>query len=92
MKVLTTVKPGTKQFVCALRIRCNDFPAPTTENDIRGILGDTKDPQFPIYRVATKFDPLDTAVTVIFDLVNKHASVWDNNPKLNPPGILIPLN
>lgn len=71
--------------------RCDEFPTPTSETDVRSILGDTKDKEFPIYRVPTAVDPLVTAVTVVFDLVNMVASVWDNNPKLNEPGLRLSL-
>jgi len=72
--------------------RCNQFPAPKTGDDVRAILGDTKDKEFPIYRVATKTDPLDTVVTVLFDLVGMVAHVWDSNPALTPPGTKLVMN
>lgn len=72
--------------------RCNEFPLPAGEQDIRQILGDTKDPIFPIFRVATKSDPEDTVVTVIFDLVKQQANVWSGtNPKLVSSGLVMSM-
>jgi len=71
--------------------RCNEFPAPSSSMDIQNILGDTKDKQFPIYRTTRPSDEVDTAVSVVFDLVKLSANVWTTNPKM-PSGLTLNLN
>jgi len=72
--------------------RCNQLPIPASVEDVRSILGDTQDTDYPIYRVATTTDPEDTVVTAIFDITNLVVYVWDDNPKLNSPGLQLKLS
>lgn len=53
--------------------------------DMLDILGDTKNPQYPIYRNGNPPDCCSTASSVLYDLANKKASVFDSNPKTSQP-------
>lgn len=63
------------------------YPAPTKTDDIRQMLGDTSDPQYPIYRTGANGpdSPYATLTTVIYDFVSMTASVYDSNPRTGKP-------
>jgi hypothetical protein len=71
------------------------FPNQTvsTISQITTILGDTTNPTFPIYRKGdTKIDNyIATLATVVYDLKNKKAFVWHENPALNDHAFEFPL-
>eukprot|EP01116_Phalansterium_solitarium_P005944 TRINITY_DN1826_c0_g1_i2.p1 TRINITY_DN1826_c0_g1~~TRINITY_DN1826_c0_g1_i2.p1 ORF type:complete len:389 (+),score=138.14 TRINITY_DN1826_c0_g1_i2:732-1898(+) len=61
------------------------LPAVQTFTDVASVLGDTSDPQYPIYRNATAPDDCSTCSTVLFDLVNRTVKVFVTNPRLGQP-------
>jgi len=65
--------------------RANQMGPPTDMYDILQILGDTQDPQYPIFRDAVPPDCCSTVATVAFDLQNLTASVYQANPKTSDP-------
>jgi len=65
--------------------RADELSAPSNAEDIRNILGDTNITSWPIFRNAAPPDHAATVATVLFDLVGQKVSVWESNPKNNPP-------
>jgi hypothetical protein len=62
------------------------YPAPNATADIRQMLGDTSDHQYPIYRNGAAPDlGAYTLSTVVFDLATFTATVFDTNPRLDTP-------
>ena len=53
---------------------------PETREDVLSILGDTKDPKFPIWRSGS--DHIYTLCTAFFDLQKETVEVIFTNPKL----------
>ena len=43
--------------------RVKEMPSPKTAGDLRSILGDTKDKEYPIFRTATPPDSAETLAT-----------------------------
>jgi len=58
---------------------------PANGADIRMILGDTKDPVYPIYRDGVPPDCCVTCSTVLFDLEQGTMSIYTANPKTSQP-------
>jgi len=61
--------------------RIEAMPNPTSIEDIKQILGDTADQQYPIYRHPTQTDPEDTIATALIDLRRCTMKVYRDNPK-----------
>ena len=65
-----------------LRHGCNSdasLQAPQSREDILAILGDTKDPKYPIWRSGT--DDIYTLCTAFFDLQAETVEIFFDNPK-----------
>jgi hypothetical protein len=95
--------PHVKQSVSISSIhrlqRIDELPPVRTLDDIRNVLGDTKDAgivlgesvecdtclEYPIYRNGAAPDCCSTLSTVLFDLDKKTATVYIDNPKSSPP-------
>lgn len=65
--------------------RISELPPVKDDSDIREVLGDTKDPQYPIYRNGNPPDCCGTAASVLYDFNMRTASIYLSNPKSNPP-------
>lgn len=65
--------------------RAQELREPMTLRDIVDVLGDTKDPVFPIYRNGKKPDFLSTAATVLFDVAKARVEIYGGNPKFTYP-------
>jgi hypothetical protein len=62
------------------------YPAPNATADIRKMLGDTSDHQYPIYRNGAAPDTgTVTLTTVVYDLSTFTAHIFDSNPRDNTP-------
>jgi Acyl-coenzyme A:6-aminopenicillanic acid acyl-transferase len=68
--------------------RYDELPAARSWETIRAILGDTKDPVYPIYRDGKSPDCCATVATGAFDLGARTFGLYDNNPKLHPEPLL----
>eukprot|EP00033_Pygsuia_biforma_P000221 GCRY01000279.1.p1 GENE.GCRY01000279.1~~GCRY01000279.1.p1 ORF type:complete len:378 (+),score=75.18 GCRY01000279.1:60-1193(+) len=71
--------------------RYNEFPPIKTAANILQFLGDTKDPEYPLYRNNTYPDDSVTLATALFDLNAKRISIWRTNPKNTLPVAELPL-
>ena len=71
--------------------RIKQLPAPTCSKDILGILGDTADPQYPIFRNGAPPDNTVTISTVLYDLIQKMMYVYRGNPSQNDPMMVFSL-
>jgi len=63
--------------------RSNEFPRPENLTDVATMLGDTKDPEYPIYRDGQPPDDAATVCTALFNLQTQHGLLYLDNPKLN---------
>jgi len=70
--------------------RVAQLPATNVE-EMKVILGDTFDKQYPIYRNCAEPDEYHTAATVIFDVRKKTASIFVKNPTESDPFLVFPL-
>lgn len=76
--------------------RVNQLPFPITNDDIRNILGDQSDAQYPIYHDDSSERDGDltncrTMSTVIFDLTWKTATVYYGNPRQGHVAVVLHL-
>jgi len=71
--------------------RANEFQVPLVQQDALDILGDNQDSDWPIYRNSRAPDHVSTVATVLFDLSGKKISVWDSNPKIDTPVLVLPI-
>ncbi|KAI8507365.1 hypothetical protein Bbelb_147450 [Branchiostoma belcheri] len=62
------------------KARASEMPAPRTKQDVLVVLGDTKDPEYPIYRSGTGKDKGHTHHTVVFDLQEGVLEIYIGNP------------
>jgi len=60
-----------------------EISAPKNLTDIADILGDTEDPEYPIYRDGNPPDDASTVCTVLFNLQVQQGHLYLNNPKIN---------
>jgi hypothetical protein len=69
------------------------LPPPTDSAGVLSILGDTRDPQYPIFRTATPPDSAATIATALFDLGTdkKMFYMYRGNPAYVEPSLVIPL-
>jgi len=65
--------------------RVNEWKVINNDKDISEVLGDTKDPRFPIYRRCSAHDACSTVASVLFDLNQKTARIYVDNPKTSEP-------
>ena len=72
--------------------RCDELPAPRDMEGIRCILGDTENKKFPIYRgeVETKIT-CKTVSTALFNITDKKAYFFLDNPKHKPAFVTMPF-
>ncbi|XP_066265992.1 beta-alanyl-dopamine/carcinine hydrolase-like [Branchiostoma lanceolatum] len=70
------------------KARASELVAPRTKEDVLAVLGDTEDPEYPIYRSGTGRDKGYTLNTAVFDLQKGVMEVHTGNPtadkKLEP--------
>ncbi|XP_077993557.1 beta-alanyl-dopamine/carcinine hydrolase-like [Glandiceps talaboti] len=72
--------------------RASKLPVPGNVKGIFNILGDTADPDYPIYRNGKGKDRAATIATAVFDLINGTMSVYVDNPKTSEgPVVVFPL-
>ncbi|CAI8008523.1 hypothetical protein GBAR_LOCUS5833 [Geodia barretti] len=73
--------------------RVKQLPPPTDSAGVISILGDTGDPQYPIFRTATPPDSAATIATALFDLgaEKKIFYMYRGNPAHVKPSLVIPL-
>jgi len=65
--------------------RINELPTVQGAQDILTVLGDTQDPQYPIYRNSSPPDCCSTCSSILFDLDAQLASIFISNPKTTYP-------
>eukprot|EP00448_Togula_jolla_P024930 CAMPEP_0170575396 /NCGR_PEP_ID=MMETSP0224-20130122/3841_1 /TAXON_ID=285029 /ORGANISM="Togula jolla, Strain CCCM 725" /LENGTH=332 /DNA_ID=CAMNT_0010898177 /DNA_START=20 /DNA_END=1015 /DNA_ORIENTATION=+ len=66
--------------------RLQELPAPSSEQDVRALLGDHHDSEYPIYRNGSPPDTdLVTACTIIFNLGKGIACLYLENPHVAAP-------
>ena len=56
------------------------YHAPNSTHDIRRMLGDTSDPQYPVYRNVTADDDCQTLTTAVWDLRIGTVDIYNDNP------------
>ncbi|XP_078697940.1 beta-alanyl-dopamine/carcinine hydrolase-like [Branchiostoma floridae x Branchiostoma belcheri] len=66
------------------KARAAEMEAAKTVQDVRNFLGDTKDPDYPVYRHGTVKDEVRTATTAIFHLEAGVLEIYTGNPKTQP--------
>jgi len=70
----------------------DSYPIPKSPNDILKILGDTSDPQWPIFRNSNPPDCCSTVASALFDLKNESMSLFYGNPFTSSPIHVFSLN
>ena len=65
--------------------RLAEMPVPATEGDVRNMLGDTKDAEWPLWRRTTRVDDMLTLSTAIFRFDLNEAWIYNDNPKTSQP-------
>ncbi|XP_066265880.1 beta-alanyl-dopamine/carcinine hydrolase-like [Branchiostoma lanceolatum] len=66
------------------KARADEMEAAKTVQDVLNFLGDTKDPDYPVYRTGTMKDLVITATTAVFDLEAGELEIYTGNPKTQP--------
>eukprot|EP01087_Luapelamoeba_hula_P007378 TRINITY_DN1810_c0_g1_i2.p1 TRINITY_DN1810_c0_g1~~TRINITY_DN1810_c0_g1_i2.p1 ORF type:complete len:392 (+),score=56.25 TRINITY_DN1810_c0_g1_i2:46-1221(+) len=75
---------GTDESTVHRQSRVYALPAPARADDIRNILGDTHDKDYPIYRDGAAPDTgVVTVATALFNLNEARVTIWHTNPKLS---------
>ncbi|XP_002731371.2 beta-alanyl-dopamine/carcinine hydrolase-like [Saccoglossus kowalevskii] len=69
--------------------RAAKLAVPADLTGIYNILGDTADPDYPIFRNGKKKDGAATVSTAIFDLVNGTLSIYLDNPKMSQGPVIV---
>jgi len=87
---------STPQFTDASSTHRNavlaTYPIPRTTSDVRRMLGDTSDKEYPVYRTGNAPDTdVVTMVTAVFDFVNRVALLYGGNPATSDPVLSVPL-
>eukprot|EP00051_Salpingoeca_urceolata_P004857 m.68270 g.68270 ORF g.68270 m.68270 type:complete len:386 (+) comp13891_c0_seq2:58-1215(+) len=73
--------------------RLQQLGEPNTAHGILGVLGDTGDKAYPIYRTGNAPDDGKTLASVLFDLRVGNATIWVNaNPHTATPWATLPLH
>ena len=66
--------------------RLAEMPVPATEGDVRNMLGDTKDAEWPLWRRSNPTDTdVETLSTAIFRFDLNEAWIYIDNPKTSQP-------
>ncbi|KAH3761598.1 Peptidase C [Pelomyxa schiedti] len=76
-------KPGNSTLHRAATL--DAYGSPLNVDSLLGLLGDTSDPDYPIFRNGNAPDTLFTISTVTFDFKSRAISVYHANPALNEP-------
>lgn len=63
---------------------------PKTKADMVNMLGDTSNPVYPVFHTM-KGDPVCTVAMGIFDCVARTWTIYNGNPKTDPPLFVLPL-
>ncbi|XP_069135522.1 beta-alanyl-dopamine/carcinine hydrolase-like [Argopecten irradians] len=72
--------------------RILEFKPPSTVKEVKAILGDTKNQEYPIYRKPSATDNGETVATALFYLQERKVEVYMDNPKFAPsPVFTLPL-
>ena len=72
--------------------RCGELPAPRDMDGTRCILGDTENKKFPIYRGIVETKPTSkTVCTALFNITERKAYVYRDNPKHNDAFVTMPF-
>ncbi|XP_078619725.1 beta-alanyl-dopamine/carcinine hydrolase-like [Branchiostoma floridae x Branchiostoma japonicum] len=61
--------------------RADEMDPAKTVQDVLNFLGDTEDPEYPVYRNGTMKDEVITATTAVFDLEAGVLEIYTDNPK-----------
>ncbi|XP_033748001.1 LOW QUALITY PROTEIN: uncharacterized protein LOC117333003 [Pecten maximus] len=61
--------------------RILEFKPPSTVEEVKTILGDTKNDEYPIYRTPSTTDSGKTVATALFDLKDRKVEIYMDNPK-----------
>lgn len=74
-------------------MKAQTYPPPRMLTDAMSILGDSTDPEYPIYRTPRPTDLGETVATVVFDIDNRKMTVYMDNPSLKDtePVLVLPL-
>lgn len=72
--------------------RSKDLSVPTSIQDVKDILGDTENKEYPIFRTPRPTDSAETVTTAIFDLLRKEVDIYFENTKFcDKPLFTLPL-
>lgn len=71
--------------------RAQELMPVLTEDNVRSLLGDTKNASYPIYRTGKAPDTGATLVTAVFDLAARTVALYNSNPKTTDPLMIIPI-
>lgn len=82
-----TIGPSTRSRFA----RAQEFERIETEQDVRDILGDTKNASYPMYRTGAAPDTGATLVTAVFDVEALTVTIYNTNPKDTDPLMVIPI-
>ena len=91
-KHMTTEELPMCEGTTARGKRCTELPPPREPNDVTGILGDTENKQWPIYRGADQTHyTAKTVCTALFNITERNLKVYLDNPKHNDAFATIPF-
>lgn len=68
--------------------KTQEFSDPKTWDDLRQVLGDTSDDEYPIYRTPRPTDDSQTVCTGVFDMIDKTMKVFVGNVKTEAKPLL----
>jgi hypothetical protein len=77
--LIQTTGPSSRTRLARARSVCQKIP-PSRPSDILSLLGDTADPEYPIYRTATAPDGSATLCTALFDLDRRQLRIYSGHP------------
>lgn len=66
-----------------------EFPDPKTWDDLKQVLGDTSNSDYPIYRTPRPTDDSQTVCTGVFDMLNKTMKVFVGNVKTETKPLIV---
>eukprot|EP00746_Dinoflagellata_sp_MGD_P129442 gnl/MRDRNA2_/MRDRNA2_63615_c0_seq1.p1 gnl/MRDRNA2_/MRDRNA2_63615_c0~~gnl/MRDRNA2_/MRDRNA2_63615_c0_seq1.p1 ORF type:complete len:405 (+),score=69.60 gnl/MRDRNA2_/MRDRNA2_63615_c0_seq1:3-1217(+) len=90
MFILSDV-PQAVEASSAHRMKTWDRLRPSSVAGIRSFLGDTSDPEYPVYRSHVPPDDCFTEISAIFDLRSGTLEVWNTNPRDTPSLVIFDL-
>ncbi|GFR50973.1 hypothetical protein Agub_g13296, partial [Astrephomene gubernaculifera] len=71
--------------------RAAQYDMPTNAVQVLDLLGDTADPDFPIYRTGDYGGLVYTLCTALYDLVGGTLTVYEGNPREGAVGLVLSL-